>query len=145
MHTARIRSESSSHRRHGTRRRLPAAVAALALLTAAAVALTPPAHADAAPSATSRISGPWVTNNGRGASIFEAVGVPTAGAPVAGTPGKTLAAVIDRAATWSFPAVGTTGPVMYGTGSLALCLTGASGTVHAEPCVDGKADQQYSW
>ncbi|MDN4613834.1 SGNH/GDSL hydrolase family protein [Leifsonia sp. F6_8S_P_1B] len=103
-----------------------------------------PAHADPAAS-TSRITGPWVTNNGRGASLFEAVGVPTAGAPIAGVTGPSVDAVRDRAATWSFPAVGSTGPVMYGTGTLALCLTGAAGVVHAEACVQGRADQQYAW
>lgn len=141
-----------------TRTRIRLCTTALTVLALAAVAATPfsptapaaAAPASAAPAATSspspaRISGPWVTNNGRGASVFEAVGVPTAGTPIAGTPGPSLDAVVGRAATWSFPAVGSTGPVMYGTGTLALCLTGVSGTVHAEACAEGRADQQYAW
>jgi hypothetical protein len=134
------------HTRTRTRTTGIALLAVLAL-AAAAVPLSsaPSAGAAETPASTARISGPWVTNNGRGASLYEAVGAPTAGAPIPGTTGPSAAAVIGSAAIWSFPAVGSTGPVRYATGTLALCLTGVSGVLHAEACVEGRADQQYAW
>lgn len=117
-------------------------------MAGAGATISPAPQASAAPASTAstaRISGPWVTNNGRGKALFDAVGAPTDPLGIPGIPGATLEAVVDKATTWSFPAVGATGPIMWEDAASTLCLTGVTGLVHAQPCVTGQRDQQYTW
>jgi hypothetical protein len=106
------------------------------------------AAATAAPSTTAgldRIQGKFVTQSSTPGTprAFGAVGKATTGVIVPITATAQLTDAVAAAAVWTFPAVGTSGPVVNN----GLCLTyvQVDTDMLAQPCVSGSASQQFLW